>query len=325
MTPGFILNAWLFNGAGALSQDVATLDPHTLTLPKEGFLWVNLDAASSAAREWCTIAADVPDIAVDSLFAPETRPRSTLIGKAGLMNLRGVNLNPDSDPEDMVSIRLWIVDHLVVSTRFRRLMALEDLLASYGGGMAPHTVGEFIGSLSLRLTQRMEGVILDLSEQLDGLEDEAVEGETVPTRAPLAQLRRKAIILRRYIAPQREAINRLVLDAPAWVNHKALVALREASDGVTRHVEELDALRERAMLVQEQISDARAERMKRQMMVLSVVAALFLPLSFLTGLLGINVGGIPGVEWPYSFAAVCAVCAILGGLLLWWFKRRGWL
>lgn len=88
---------------------------------------------------------------------------------------------------------------------------------------------------------------------------------------------------------------------------------------MTRIGEELDAIRDRAQLVQEQIMDARAERMNRQMMVLSVAAALFLPLGLITGLLGINVAGIPGTETPWAFWAVCALLVVVSVGQIWAF------
>ena len=69
--------------------------------------------------------------------------------------------------------------------------------------------------------------------------------------------------------------------------------------------------------------DRRAETMNRQMLILSVVAAIFLPLGLITGLLGINVGGIPGADNPWAFAIVCVLLVVLGALQFWWFKRNG--
>ena len=71
--------------------------------------------------------------------------------------------------------------------------------------------------------------------------------------------------------------------------------------------------------------DSRAEAMNRQMLLLSIVTAVFLPLGLITGLLGINVGGIPGTASPYAFWIVCTILLALGALLLALFRRLGWL
>jgi zinc transporter len=79
------------------------------------------------------------------------------------------------------------------------------------------------------------------------------------------------------------------------------------------------------MVLQDQLTDQRAEEMNRNMMVLSVVAAIFLPLGFLTGLFGINVGGMPGVDNPVAFWLVAAGCGLIGLALLILFRMKKWL
>jgi zinc transporter len=92
---------------------------------------------------------------------------------------------------------------------------------------------------------------------------------------------------------------------------------------VLRLGEDLDAIRDRSQVVHDQIMDRRAERMNNQMLVLSVVAAIFLPLGLLTGLLGINVGGIPGTDNPWAFWIVCAALIATAVALVLWFRRIG--
>jgi zinc transporter len=96
------------------------------------------------------------------------------------------------------------------------------------------------------------------------------------------------------------------------------------ADRITRYVEDLDAARERAAIIQDELTTRLAETMNRNMYMLSVIAAIFLPLSLLTGLLGINVGGIPGVEWKWAFTLVTAGITLLGvaGFLL--MRRLKW-
>ena len=103
--------------------------------------------------------------------------------------------------------------------------------------------------------------------------------------------------------------------------------LRESADRVTRYVEDLDSARERAAVIRDELEGRLAEQMNKTMYVLSIVAAIFLPLGLLTGLLGINVGGIPGAENPLAFWEVCLLLVFVGvlqALLFWkmkWIRR----
>ena len=90
-------------------------------------------------------------------------------------------------------------------------------------------------------------------------------------------------------------------------------------------VEDLEAARERTAVTQDELDNRLSEQLNRRMYALSIVAGIFLPLSFVTGLLGINVAGIPGSETGWAFAAVCAALAVVGVGELWLFRKSGWL
>ena len=103
------------------------------------------------------------------------------------------------------------------------------------------------------------------------------------------------------------------------------IRLREVSDRIIRYVEDLESTRDRATVVQEELNSHLSEQLNSRMYMLSLVAAVFLPLGFLTGFLGVNEGGIPGAENPFGFALVIVVLAVLVALQIWLFKRRNWL
>lgn len=286
------------------------------------YRWVHFDLAAPGVADW--IAARSTPLVAEALTREDTRPRAAFENDSVILILRGVNLNPDADPEDMVSLRVWISADLVISTRIRRLMAVASLAEAMRAGRGPANPGALIAALAAGLTERMAPVVAGLADHAASLEERSVDGPT-GLRAELADLRRTSIALRRYVAPQREALARLYQEPHPLVDADRRSALRETADQITRLVEELDAVRDRSAILNDQLADARAEEMNRAMLLLSVVAAIFLPLGFLTGLLGINVGGLPGAAWPFAFAIVCAICAALAVGLAVWFKRKGWL
>ena len=95
--------------------------------PAGGVIWVHLDATHENTDAWLRAHGGLDTFVIDGLLASETRPRCDLHNDGILLNLRGVNLDPGAEPEDMVSIRLWIDERRVISTRLRRLMAVEDV------------------------------------------------------------------------------------------------------------------------------------------------------------------------------------------------------
>lgn len=101
--------------------------------------------------------------------------------------------------------------------------------------------------------------------------------------------------------------------------------LRETGDRITRIAEELDSVRDRATVLQDQVAGQRQEQLNTRLLVLSIVSAFFLPLTFLTGLLGMNLDGIPFAHEPWSFSAVVGLTVVLGGGLLGFLKWQRWI
>lgn len=280
--------------------------------------WVHFDRSAPIAQAWLAAESGLDDIAQRALLAEDTRPRCTVFDDGLLLILRGVNLNPGADPEDMISLRLWITPDRIVSARRLSIMAVRDIAASLENGKGPAGIGAFIARLATGLTERMETAIDSLEEELSDLEEEMLDHPDMKLRRRLGEMRRRAITLRRYIACQREALSALAAARPPWLLEEDRERLNEQVDRVTRYVEELDALRERGFVLHDELVTQLSDRMNRIVFVLTVITGIFLPISFLTGLLGINVGGMPGVESDAAFWIVCAIAgAVVVGELIW--------
>ena len=129
-----------------------------------------------------------------------------------------------------------------------------------------------------------------LDDAVDELHEQVLAAQDTRLRVELLRMRYQIIALRRFLAPQREAMARLAQLRVSWLNDHLAMGLREQAERTARYVEDLDAARDRASVVQEELAGRLAEQMNTRMYVLSLVAGIFLPLGFVTGLLGINVG-----------------------------------
>ncbi len=164
----------------------------------EGWTWIHLDRSAERARSWLLEESGIdPLIVSEALLDEETRPRFTAADDGLLLILRGVNLNPGADPEDMVALRIWAEAERVISVRQRRLLAVDDIRRAIEAGRGPKTPGELIATLAEGLVARLNGVISDLDERLDDLEDEVLSSQRGELRGELNALRREDIILRR--------------------------------------------------------------------------------------------------------------------------------
>jgi len=287
--------------------------------PSFAYEWFHLKRGTPEAETWFA-AAGLSPLVHSALTAEETRPRCTVDGDGVLINLRGVNLMEGADPEDMVSVRFYVEDHRVVGVWHRPLHAVSDLLAAVTRSQGPTSPGDLIAKVALRLADRVEPIVAQLNDRIDDLEEQVLDEKHGTMRTELGDIRRTAIMLRRYMFPQRDALTTLEIEDLDWLSGHDRNRVREAGERTTRLAEELEAIRDRATVVQEQVMDQRAETMNRIMLLLAVVTAIFLPLGLITGLLGINVGGIPGADNPRAFWEVCAILAALIGIQIALFK-----
>ncbi len=318
-----LIAAWILDGKGG-GQEIGW-DEVDAWSPAAGVLWTHLDYSAGPAQEWLQQRSGLDPMVSEGLLAEETRPRSIFIGGGLLVTLRGVNMNPGSDPEDMVAIRLWSDGQRIVSTRKRRLLTATDMACALREGHGPQTAGQFLASIADMMMERMADVIDSIDDTVDDLETQVLTQQSHQLRPRIADLRREAIGLRRYLAPQREALARLHIETVDWLSDVDRIRLREVADRAMRYIEDLDSARERAVVTQEELMSRISEQMDRRMYLLSIIAAIFLPLGFLTGLLGVNVGGIPGASYPGAFLLFIflLVCVVMLQITI--FKWKRWM
>lgn len=320
-----LVHALLLDGKGG-ARSVARTDIDGLQLQPHQSLWLHWDRSHPQTRDWLRRNSGLSEFSCDLLLEENTRPRLVpLPDDELLLFLRGVNLNPGAEPEDMVSVRIFAQAQRIISLRLRPLRATDDLLEQFAACKGPKTASELILYLAQHLTEKVQALVEDLSDIVDMEEDKLDADERyTPEHGSILQLRRRAAGLRRFLAPQRDIFGQLARNRVPWFVDDDADYWNELNNSLTRYLEELELARERVGLVLEAEDRRQSERMNRTMYRFGIITGIFLPMSFLTGLLGINVGGIPGSDSPYGFTIACAlmVAVALGQWLL--FRRLRW-
>jgi zinc transporter len=288
------------NGEGGITPIPINSIPETPTNP----IWIHLDRGWEESQQWLE-KSNLDDFIIEALSAEGVRPRCQAHNNGLLVVLRGVNLNPESDPDDMVSIRAWIEENRIITVRQRRIMALTDIQERLKKNEGPCNTGEFLTQLVEGLSDKMVNIVDSLDNTVDDLEECVLEQPKKLISNQISETRRQIIRLRRHMAPQREVLIKLQNEKVTWLNEENRLDMRETAESMTRYVEDLDSAKERAAIIQDSLENRSSAQMNRTMYLLSIITAVFLPLGFITGLLGINVGGIPGTENPKAFTLVC--------------------
>lgn len=296
-----------------------------LSSPDSGFVWLHTDISDVETKRWLKDQSGLDVSTLDALFESETRPRSYMTDDGLLVVLRGVNTNPGQDPEDMVAIRVWMQNNRVISTRRRKLLAIEDMKSAITIGKGPSSAGELLYMLVGRLADR-------IGEYVDRIEDDVVKAEEnmmivsqTEFRQTISGLRRQIAAVRRFLAPQRDALERLYRNPGQLLSDSESHELRDEVDRITRYIEDLELARERTVVIREEFLGQLAQEQNSRMYVLSIITTIFLPMTFVTGLLGMNVGGLPGLDNPKGFFSAVAVMVTATAIMLTVFRLKKWL
>lgn len=293
--------------------------------PEAGWRWLHFNRLATETRDWLETHSGLDDTVIEALLQTESRPRCAAHADGILLNLRGVNHNPGAEPEDMISVRIWGTSNLVVSMRSYPVHAMHRVREETLAGDGPSTPGELLVRIAARLVGGIEPIVEQLKDEADEFEDHMLARAARVSASDLAEFRRSVLIIRRYILPQREAMVQLQKDGRILFDEDQTLALRETSDRVIRIAEELDSIRDRAAVLQDQIEGRRQEQLNQRLLVLSIISGIFLPLTFITGLFGMNLQGIPYAEEPWSFGLVVGSTLFMAAALLLYLKLKRWL
>lgn len=294
------------------------------TNPTRNFEWRHLCALQPGTRQWLEQELSLDRNIVDAMLASGTRPR-ILFRKEGVMiNLRGINTSDPDQPEDMISLRIWIDDHNIVTCRRRDLCAVEEVMELFERGQGPNTPGQFITMITTRVYSRMESFVEELERCVELLEDAFAKDSDDEVTDDAVHIRRRGTIYRRHILPQKGIIEGLLSGKIAWLAQEDKDALVESHDQIIRYTELLKDLQERTQILNEEIRSKQADRLNSTAYLFSVAATIFLPLSFLTGVMGINTAGVPGADSPWGFVLFVTLCVCLGIAQIVYFRKKRW-
>ncbi len=286
--------------------------------------WLHLDYTRSESQRWLATTALLPDAVRDALAGDSTRPRISRLSEGTFITLRCINGSTDERPDQLVAMRVYIDEHLIVSTRRRKVLALDDVISDLNQGTGPINSGSWLVDVCDALTDHATEFIDHLHDKIMDLEDQLLDQE-VPPRGVLALIRKQLIVMRRYMAPQRNVYARLASERLGWMDDDARRRMQDIADRLGRGLDEIDACIARTAVMADEIAQLMQESLARRTYTMSVMAMVFLPTTFLTGLFGVNLGGIPGGSWHLGFGVFCVMLLVIIGGVIWWLRRGKWL
>lgn len=293
----------------------------------ENSYWFHFKGDQEKVRSWLRSNSEIDSYIIEAMLTKQTRARFIEKDDTFLIILKAINKNLQVCPENVVSIRMYVEEDRIVILclrEFEFLSQLEHQLLENKTSLSPYDLFILIVK---ELFFHIEEIIENLDEEMDRI-DEALSQNNDSNHdliTSLSQVRLQSIILKSYLTPQKEAFHALIGVQVSSLSEKFNSSALNWTEKITFFLELLDVVRERALVVLDEIRTSNAEKTNRNSYIFSIVALIFLPLGFLTGLFGINLAGIPWAEssWAFSIFCLCMLFIISGMFVF--LKRIKWI
>jgi len=318
-----ILFSYSFNENG----DAVKIDDSKVAneLKNPSLSWVHLDGGNKSTKKWLQKEVDYLDsLIIDALIAEETRPRIVRFEHGMLLILRGINEIKNSKTSEMVSVRMWIDSERVITIQKRPMKSIFEIEKKINDGFKIKNSGEFLYNLITLTLQNISEYIYATGENIDEIEQEVLNTRNMKYREVITHTRSQLTVSRRYLSPQKDVILSLRNCQYPWIDEYAIRHFQEDSDQIIHTIEEVDEVLMRSKILHDELSHALNEKINNNMFKLSMIAIIFMPLTFITSLFGMNFQKIPGAGNPNGFYITCIVMTILTIAQMVFYKKKDW-
>jgi magnesium transporter len=291
--------------------------------------WVNIDGLHDVSvAEAVRDQFGVHPLAMEDVLSPRQRPKVEDYDDHFLVILKTLSFDPDTDRVTAEQLSLVVGPSYLFSFQERPGDAFEPVRERLRQGR-PRIRARGTDYLAYALMDAVVDsyyrVLEQIGDRIEQLERDAVEDGSVDIAHRIHHLKGEVLVLRRAVWPLREMLGLMYRGDVPNVAEETQLFLRDVYDHCVQVIDTAETLREVLSSAMDLYMTSVSNRLNEVMKVLTIIATIFIPLSFFAGLYGMNFEYMPelGVRWAYP--ALLSAMAVLAGGMLWYFWRRGWL
>lgn len=281
---------------GVLAQRIGLDEVEPALAAGDGTVWLHFNLSNVRARRWLAQSVHISDEMKTALDERDERPRIDRIDDGLFAVISDFDYE---EPDELALLRtLWIhaAPRLMVSARAHAVRSTDSLRVWACGGLHMRSGIELLVELLAVRSDLFERLVDEMTEQVNEIEDAILTGGGAE-REHLARIRRRCVRLRRTFGPERTAMQKFDRQRPGWVDEDVAEQWHDATETLAYLLDEQSELYERAKLLQEEIASRVAEDTNRNLYVLSVL----MPMTLVTGVFGMNTGGLPFSTGDHAF------------------------
>jgi zinc transporter len=325
--PSGLICGYMFAGespAQAISAHDALNWLHDAQAPQHdrGFVWLHFSLSNAVSEKWMLEHLALPQHFFDTIHEGTGSTRVELADDTLIAAINDVMFDFSYDPSQIATVWMCVRPDCIISARMQPLRSVDRLRVAVKQGAVFNSPVSLLVHLLRDQAEVLQKIERQSATKVDEIEDRLLAGHIKTTRANLGALRRLFVRLRRLLAPEPGSLFRLLNRPPSWFLKDDASDLREATEESSAVLNDLGALQERTKLLQEELTAYNNEQTNRSLFVLTVLTVLALPINIVTGLLGMNVGGIPRAEDPHGFWDVLAFIAMFTTIAVIYLLRK---
>lgn len=289
---------------------------------QDGWLWLHFDSADPHAAEVLSTFTRLPAPALDQLLSQDDHQQLHADDVCVYGTFADLIRGADDPEKEIGFLHFAMTEKLLVSNRRHAIHAVDATRQALRQGRKVATVAALLAAIMEHVVDAVDDYAEEIAGELETIEEKILAGEADDLRLTLGRIRRTTVRLHRQLTMSRSLLNRLEYKVsepaiPIGLPTEKLGQRLDWLDG------EIVALRDRAHLLQEEVTLKISEETNRHLEVLSIVATIFLPATLIAGIFGMNVKGLPFTEDGYGFVWSMGILIGASVVIYWLLKRMG--
>jgi zinc transporter len=288
----------------------------------EAKVWLHFNLVDSRARNWIAKCDRIPEPAREMLLSNDSRIGLETVENAIVGLLGDLHYEFADDPDELGLLQVYVDDTCIITGRTHPLKAIDRLRRELMSGECIETPIDLLANLLEHLTETFGTVTTFLNDKVDNIEDRILKEWLQGEGGELGRLRRLFVQLRRHVSAERNALFYVSKRMPNWCSEVDLLLLQQAIERLDSVAQDLGVIQERGRLLHEEMSTRLEGATNRNLYVLSMVTIVFLPLTLITSIFGMNVGGLPWTEDKFGFGWSMLTMTAIAIVTLYILRRR---
>ncbi|MBN2322770.1 MAG: magnesium/cobalt transporter CorA [Spirochaetes bacterium] len=291
--------------------------------------WINIDGVHDVSViERIGEMYRIHPLLLEDVMHTGQRPKIEDFGEHLFIILKMLTFNEEKDRVEAEQVSLLLGKNFVISFQEREgdvFTSIRERIQGDKGRIRKMGADYLAYSLMDSIVDHYFIILENFGDKIEELEEELLEDTSPKTSSRIHSLKRELVFLRRSVWPLRDIVNSLERGENALIKKSTLIFLRDVYDHTINIIDTIEAYRDSTSGMLDTYLTQMSNRMNETMKVLTVIATIFIPLTFIAGIYGMNFKFMPELGWKWAYPTVWGVIALVGVGMVIFFRRRRWL